>query len=222
MESGSSGTLPDMSRYDVVVVGGGAAGLSAALVLVRARRTVLVVDSGTPRNAPAQHMHGFLSRDGMPPRELLTIGRDEITGYGGRITFDAVVRVQPIGPDGFEVHLSDGTSVSTRRLLVATGLRDELPAVKGLQERWARDVLHCPYCHGWEVRDRPLGVLADGSPESVQYAHIVRQWTDDLVLFVPRDILSANQRVSLAARSVTVIEGSPEQVLVEDDRLIGV
>jgi thioredoxin reductase len=210
------------SDFDVVIVGGGAAGLSAALVLSRARRRVLVVDAGAPRNAPAAHMHGFLSRDDLPPQELLAIGRAEITAYGTQITSDAVIDVEPGTPGGFRVDLASGQHASARHLLIATGLRDELPPIAGLRERWARDVLHCPYCHGWEVRDRALGVLADGSPESVRYAHLVRQWSADLVLFVPQGALSADERRTLAARAITLVEGTPDQVRVADDRLVGV
>src|SRR3954451_20054718 len=160
------------SQYDVAIIGGGAAGLSAALVLSRARRRVLVVDSGTPRNAPAAHMHGFLSRDGMPPADLLAAGREEVRGYGATITTGAVKELVRCDQAGFQVLLEDGERVSARRLLVATGLRDELPNIPGLQQRWARDVLHCPYCHGWEVRDQALGVIWNG-PETVRYAQIV-------------------------------------------------
>lgn len=138
-------------EYDVVVVGGGAAGLSAALVLVRARRTVVVVDAGAPRNAPAAHMHGFLSRDGAPPRELLAAGRSEVSGYGGHLIDDTVVGIEP----GFQVRLANASPLRARRILVATGLRDELPDLPGVRERWGRDLLHCPYCHGYEVRDQP-------------------------------------------------------------------
>ena len=138
-----------MSEYDVVVIGGGAAGLSAALVLSRARRRVLVVDAGTPRNAPAAHMQGFLSRDGMPPAQLLEAGRQELEGYGGVIRQGAATELVRGGGSGFQVLLDDGDGVSARRLLVTTGLRDELPDIPGLGDRWARDVLHCPYCHGW-------------------------------------------------------------------------
>lgn len=144
--------------YDVVVVGGGPAGLSAALVLSRARRRVLVVDSGVPRNAPAAHIHGYLSRDGLPPAALLAAGRYEVTGYGGEVVTDAVADVIRRGSGSFQVRLVSGRRVPARRLLVATGLRDELPDVPGLGQRWARDVLHCPYCHGWEVRDQRLNL----------------------------------------------------------------
>src|SRR5687768_1837044 len=127
--------------YDVVVVGGGAAGLSAALVLGRARRRVAVIDGGSPRNAPAAHMHGFLSRDGMPPSELLATGRAEVAGYGVDLMNGLVESIEL----GFSVRLSAGEVVRARRILVATGSRDELPNIPGVRERWGRDLLHCPY-----------------------------------------------------------------------------
>jgi thioredoxin reductase len=210
-----------MSNYDVVIVGGGAAGLSAALVLSRARRTVLVLDAGQPRNAPAAHMHGFLSRDGMPPGELLAHGRTEVDGYGGRVVAATVERIAVRREGDFEVGFGGGHEVTTRHLLLATGLRDELPDIPGLRKRWARDVLHCPYCHGHEVRDRPLGVIGT-TPDAVRYAQIVRQWSGDVVFFAPDDLLTDTQRTELVARAIGVVEGSVERILVEDDRLCGV
>ena len=210
-----------MSQRDVVVIGGGAAGLSAALVLARARRDVLVVDAGEPRNAPATHMHGFLSRDGLPPGELLALGRAEVKHYGGEILAGTVTNLAPLDRAGFHVLLDDGQRISTRRLLVATGLRDELPDIPGLRDRWARDVLHCPYCHGHEVRDHRLGVLG-GGPGGVRYAQIVRQWTHDLVYFTPSRTLTALERSQLAARAIAVIEGTIEQLVIDDDTLRGV
>ena len=209
-----------MNQYDVTVMGGGAAGLSAALVLSRARRRVLVVDGGEPRNAPAAHMHGFLSRDGMPPGELLAVGRDEVGSYGGVITQGSVATV--IREQGaFTVTLRDGRTFSSRRLLVATGLRDELPNVGGLHERWAKDVLHCPYCHGYEVRDQRLGVLG-GPPEAVKYAQIVRQWSHDVMLFTAASALTDVEREQLNARAIGIVEGQVENVVVKEDRLHGV
>ncbi|HEV2885743.1 MAG TPA: NAD(P)/FAD-dependent oxidoreductase [Jatrophihabitans sp.] len=210
-----------MSDYDVVIIGGGAAGLSAALVLARARRKVLVVDAGTPRNAPAAHMHGFLSRDGLPPGELLAAGRDEVRAYGGTVSEGSVRELVRCGQSGFQVLLSDGRRVSSRRLLVATGLRDELPDIPGLRERWARDVLHCPYCHGYEVRDQQLGVLG-GASGTVHYAQIVRQWAADVVFFAPSGMLTAADRSQLVARAIGIVEGTVKQVLVSEDRLCGV
>jgi thioredoxin reductase len=210
-----------MSNYDVVIIGGGSAGLSAALVLSRARRNVLVVDSGEPRNAPAAHMQGFLSRDGMPPEEFLAAGRNEVKGYGGEILNAVVSDLVQCGKSAFSVLLTDGQRITARRLLVATGLTDGLPDIPGLQERWARDVLHCPYCHGYEVRDQPLGVLG-GTPDTVRYTQIIRQWSDDVVLFAPAGTLSVDHRSQLAARSIGVVEGTIQRVLVENDRLSGV
>ncbi|MGW5618354.1 NAD(P)/FAD-dependent oxidoreductase [Streptomyces sp. NPDC003877] len=209
-------------KYAVVVVGGGAAGLSAALVLGRARHSTLVVDAGEPRNAPAAHMQGYLSRDGMPPAEFLAIGREEIARYGVELVRDRVVRVER-GED-FTVVLAGGRTVRARRLVVATGLKDELPAVPGVAERFGRDVLHCPFCHGWEVRDQPFGVLAT-SPASVHQALMVSQWSKDVRLFlhtVAEAELSDDDLRRLAAAGVDVVPGEVAGLVVEDDRLTGV
>jgi thioredoxin reductase len=203
--------------YDVVVVGGGAAGLSAALVLGRARRSVAVIDAGAPRNAPAAHMQGFLSRDGMPPATFLAAGRDEVTGYGVEIVDDAVVKIEL----GFVVHRERGNVLSGRRVLVTTGVGDELPAIPGVRERWGRDLLHCPYCHGWEVRDQPLGVLGTHAA-AVVHAQLVRQWSDDVVFFSHTTEVSAREREQLAARGIRVVDGEVARLVVDRDRLFGV
>jgi thioredoxin reductase len=204
-------------RYDVVVVGGGAAGLSAALVLGRARRRVAVIDAGAPRNAPAAHMQGFLSRDGMAPGDLLAAGRAEVTGYGVELIEDQVVGVEA----GFVVRLAGGRVLNARRILVATGVRDELPDIPGVHDRWGRDLLHCPYCHGWEVRDQPIGVLGT-QPGSVQHAHLVRQWSDDVAFFVHTYDLTADEQAQLEARRVQIVRGEVARLVVEHDRLAGV
>lgn len=206
-----------MNDYDVIVIGGGAAGLSAALVLARARRHVMVIDAGMPRNQPAAHMHGFLSRDGMPPAELLAAGREEVQGYGGTIISGTVTDVVHDATPGFHVRLRD-RAVRARHVLVATGLRDEIPDIAGLWDRWGRDVLHCPYCHGFEVRDRRLAVLG-GSHQAVQYALIVRQWTHDLTYLTPHQRLTADERERLQARAITIVEGDAHGVTVREDRL---
>lgn len=210
-----------MNEQDVAIIGGSAAGLSAALVLARAGRKVTVIDSRSPRNAPATHMHGFLSRDGMDPAELLSVGRTEVEGYGGVITFAEVTELLPNDHHGFRALLATGQCIPARTVLAATGLRDELPDVPGLADRWARDVLHCPYCHGHEVRGRRLGVVG-GTPSAVIYAQIVRQWTHDLVYFTPPDALTTAERSGLAARAIDVVEGPIEQVVIDDDQLVGV
>jgi thioredoxin reductase (NADPH) len=190
--------------YDVVVVGGGAAGLSAALTLSRARRSVLVVDAGEPRNAPAGQVHNYLGREGTPPGDLYGIGRAEVERYGGEFVSARVTRLEP----GFRVTLEGDRILRARRLLVTTGLTDELPAVPGLAAGWGHDVLHCPYCHGWEVRDQPIGVIAI-SPMAVHQALLWRQWTDDVVLFLNAALtLTDEQREQFAARGITVREGA--------------
>jgi thioredoxin reductase len=210
----------DENVVDVVVIGGGAAGLSAAVTLGRARREVVVVDAGSPRNAPADGVHGFLTRDGISPTELVAIGRSEAEAYGARIVDGTVTRVA--NDDGFAVELDDGSTLRARRLLVATGLVDELPEVAGLAERWGRDVVHCPYCHGWEVRDQPIGVLGTG-PMATHSALLFRQLSDDVVLFQhTAPALSDEQAEQLAARGITVVEGEVVALEVEDDRLTGV
>jgi thioredoxin reductase len=207
-------SLEDMNHYDIAIIGGGAAGLSAALVLSRARRKVVVVDAGSPRNAPATHMHGYLSRDGMPPAELLAAGRDEVRGYGGEIADGRVTDLVTDG-NGFTALLAGGQRISARRVLVTTGLRDELPDIPGLRARWARDVLHCPYCHGHEVSNQRLGVIG-GTPDAVRYTQIVRQWTRHLTYFTPPDILTTVERNELLARVIGVVEGTVDQLVIDD------
>ena len=210
-----------MNHYDVIVIGGGAAGLSAALVLSRARRKVLVVDAGSPRNGPAAHMHGYLSRDGVPPADLLAVGHEEVRSYGGEIVDGTVTDLVACG-HGFTALLAGGRRISARRVLVTTGLRDELPDIPGLRDRWARDVLHCPYCHGHEVRDRRLGVIG-WTAGATRYAQIVRQWTNDLTYFTSPDTLTAIERSQLLARGVGIIEGVIDQLVINEvDELRGV
>ena len=167
---------------DVVIVGGGAAGLSAALALGRVRRTVLLLDSGEHRNAPSPAMHNFLTRDGTPPAELRAIARAELDEYPTvRIRDERVDAIRRQEDGGFEVSLAGGEAVGARRVLLATGVRDELPPVDGLGALWGRAALHCPYCHGYEVRDAPLAVLG-GTADRARLALHLTRLSDDVVL----------------------------------------
>jgi thioredoxin reductase len=207
--------------YDVVVVGGGAAGLNGALVLARSRRSVVVLDAGAPRNAPAAGVHGLLAREGMAPAELLERGRAEVRSYGGSVV-DGEVATVARDDDGFTVGLADGRTTRARRLLVTTGLVDELPDVPGLRERWGRDVLHCPYCHGWEVRDQAIGVLASG-PMAVHQALLFRQLSADVTLFAhTQPAPDGEQAEQLAALGIPVVTGEVACLEVAGDRLVGV
>lgn len=211
-----------MSQHsDVLVVGGGAAGLAAAVTLGRALRSVTVIDAGQPRSAPADGVHGFLTRDGLAPTELVALGQEEARRYGARIVSGRAVSARREG-DGFAVDLADGTTYTARRLVVATGVRDELPAVEGLAGRWGRDVVHCPYCHGYEHRGEPIGVLGTG-PVALHQVMLFAQLSDDVAYFrhtAPEP--SDDEREQLAARGIEIVEGPVAAVVVEADRLAGV
>jgi thioredoxin reductase len=206
--------------FDVVVIGGGPAGLNGALMLARSRRSVLVVDAGEPRNAVASGVHGLLGHDGVPAADLLARGRAEVERYGGRVVTDRVSEVTGEVGD-FTVRLAGGTAATARRLLVTTGLVDELPSIPGLAERWGRDVLHCVYCHGWEVRDRTVGVLGIG-PGSAHQALMFRQLTDDVVYLRNGTPLGSEQLGELTACGVRVLAQEVEAVETQDDQLSGV
>jgi len=222
MPDPSSDPLND--AYDVLVVGGGAAGLNGALMLARSRRSVAVIDAGRPRNASADRVHGLLGREGTPPAELLARGRAEVRSYGGHVVSGEVTGVIK-APDGFEVTLSDSRVSRARRLLVTIGLVDELPDVAGLAERWGDNVIHCPYCHGWEARDKAIGVLGSG-PMSLHQVLLFRQLSEDIVFLthtMPQ--LTDEQREQLDARDIRIVEGivtgwEPEGVRLADGTLI--
>jgi thioredoxin reductase (NADPH) len=219
----STATVPASETYDVVIMGGGAAGLGAALTLARARRSVLVIDSGEARNAPAGHVHNYLGREGTPPGELYAIGRDEVVGYGAEIVAGTVTTARKENDGGFRVGIDGGRSVRGRRLLVTTGLVDGLPAIEGLAERWGRDVLHCPYCHGWEVRDQAIGVIAVNIGLAMHQALLWRQWSDDVTLFLhTSEAPSPEQRDQLESRGIAVVTGEVAAVEAESDVLTGV
>ncbi|MET0999113.1 MAG: NAD(P)/FAD-dependent oxidoreductase, partial [Marmoricola sp.] len=205
--------------HEVLVIGGGAAGLAAAVALGRSRRSVLVIDAGEPRNAPAAGIHNFLSREGTAAGDLLEAGRAEVEQYGGEIRSGRATCAEQLD-EGFAVTLEDGGRITARRLVVTTGLVDELPDVAGLRERWGRDVLHCPYCHGWEVRGQAIAVLGV-SPMSVHQALLFSQLTDDLTLVTHDFDPDEESRRLLAAAGVAVVEGRVQSVEVEDDAVTG-
>lgn len=211
----------DVREIDVLVVGGGAAGLSAALVLGRSRRSVLVVDDGRPRNAPAEAMHGFLTRDGTSPTRLLELGREETARYGVEHRSGRATNAARAG-DRFRVEIEGVGTVLARRLVVTTGLVDELPPVPGLAERWGRDVIHCPYCHGWEVRDQTIGVLAN-TQWALHQAGLFRQLSERvIVLRHTGPELDPEAAEALVRSGVQIVDGEVAELDVRDDRLVGV
>ncbi|GAA5230173.1 NAD(P)/FAD-dependent oxidoreductase [Arthrobacter cryoconiti] len=209
------------ARYEVLIIGAGAAGLSAATTLSRALRSVAVIDSGKPRNAPALGIHGYLSRDGISPVEFLSIGRKEVRAYGGTIIDAEAVSVRRT-LEGFEVSVTDGRKFFGRRLLVTTGLIDQLPAIDGLAAQWGKGVVHCPYCHGWEIRGQRIGVLGTG-PMSIHQALLFRQWSPEITLFLNDTVVPSEEEwEKLAARTIAVVEGAVASVDTNDGVLSGV
>lgn len=194
------------TTWDCIVVGAGAAGLSAALVLGRARRRTLVVDAGDQSNRHAHGIGGLLGHDGRAPAELYAAGRDELAAYPTvRLRSGEVRSGERRGAD-FVLVLADGSREVTRRVLLATGMEYRVPSLPGIVERWGRSVFHCPFCHGWEVRDEPLGVLDRGAP-GVRRALLLRFWSDDVTLLAdgPAE-LDSEDAERLRAAGVTVEE----------------
>ncbi|MFT4282539.1 FAD-dependent oxidoreductase [Microbacterium sp.] len=201
--------------WDAVVIGGGIAGLSAAQMLGRARRRTLVIDGGSPRNRFAAHMHGVLGHDGVDPAELLRRGREEVAAYGVVVVDGSVTTVIDDG-DRMRIIRDDGTIDHARAVVIASGIRDVLPEVEGLAALWGRSVLHCPYCHGWEVAERRLGVLAT-SPTSIHQIELVRQWSDDVTAFTAdAGHLDSETMARLIARGIRVVT-APARALVTGD-----
>ncbi|WP_156411688.1 NAD(P)/FAD-dependent oxidoreductase [Nocardioides sp. Soil805] len=212
--------MSENKTFDVVVIGGGAAGLGGAMALGRSKRSVLVIDAGKPRNVPAGHAHNYLGREGVPPLELLADGRVEVAAYGVEVVADRVVGLSG-DVDAFLVTTEGGRRYGARRVLVTAGVVDELPNVPGLTERWGIDVLHCPYCHGWEVRDRAIAVLGT-TPMAGHQALLFRQLSDDVVVVVHDGVeLPEDEMERLGAIGVRFTRGTPREVVTDGEKLVG-
>jgi thioredoxin reductase len=199
---------------DVIVVGGSFAGLAAAMQLARARRRVIVIDAGLPRNRFAKASHGFLGQDGRAPAAIMHDAAAQLLAYPGA----SIIQGEALSAAGsageFELGLADGTRLSCKRLILATGVVDEFPAIEGVKERWGATVLHCPYCHGYEVADRRLGIIGS-HPMSVHGAQLIADWSDDVTYFANGYSPDAAQSAALAARGVRVVEGAVTALLGE-------
>lgn len=207
------------TEWDVIIVGGGSAGLSAALMLGRSRRRVLVVDAGEPRNRSATHMHGVLGHDHSSPLDLLAAGRAELTRYDDIvIESGTVASATPLDTDaiGFEVVLESGERHTARRLLLATGLRDELPDIPGLAGQWGRNAALCPYCDGWEVRDRRIAVIATDATNAHQ-AQLMRQLSPQVTFYSQGLNLPAAARTGLEARGIAIESRTVVEIVGDDE-----
>lgn len=214
-----------MKNYDVIVIGGSYAGMAAALQLVRTRRVVLVIDAGKRRNRAASHSHGFLSQDGADPAVIASTARTQLEAYPTLSWVDDLVVKASGSRDAFNIETSTGEAYGARRLLLATGVSDTLPDIKGLAERWGTGVFHCPYCHGYELDQGQIGVIAT-NPMSIHQAQLLPEWGS--VTLLTNGVVELNEptRQDLSKRGVTVeaaridrIEGHADVVLTDGRRL---
>ncbi|TNB49710.1 NAD(P)/FAD-dependent oxidoreductase [Martelella lutilitoris] len=211
--------------YDVIIIGGSYAGMAAALQLLRARRSVLVVDGGKRRNRFASHSHGFLGQDGVEPGKIAADARRQLEAYPTLTWIDALAENVTGKKDGFSLTLADGTVHRGRRVLFATGVRDELPNIAGLEERWGKHAFHCPYCHGYELNEGALGVIAS-APTSLHQAQLIPEWGKTTFLLNGAVTLDAATRDDLTSRGVAIeetpvagIEGKAD-IRLADGRLL--
>lgn len=203
------------SVYDVIIIGGSHAGLSAAMTLGRALRNVLVIDSGQPCNAPTPASHNFLSRDGIAPSELLRISREQVSRYATITLLDATATAAAKAGPYFTIETDNGAIHTARKLIFATGLKDLLPDIPGFAACWGITVVHCPYCHGYEVRGKKTGVLAEGAT-AYGFIELIYNWTDDLTLYSNGPAgLTGEQAAKLAHYGITIVEKKVEALVHE-------
>ena len=202
-------------RHDAIIIGGSFAGLSAATYIARGRRSVAVVDAGSPRNRFSAHSHGFLAQDGSEPRSILSAAREQLAAYARASLIEATaVDARPTG-SGFVVTMDNGETLAGTKLVLAFGISDILPALPGLSERWGSNVLHCPYCHGYEFGDQRLGVL-NMAPHSAHQAMLIAEWGPTTLFLDGKELPDTGTRDELARRGV-VIEPAPVHSLEGDD-----
>lgn len=208
--------------FEVIIIGGSYAGLSAAMALGRAMRQTLVLDGGQPCNRFAPHSHNFLTQDGKPPAFIVDLGKAEVLAYPDVSWKEGIAVEVAQSEDGFRITTHAGVTFTARKLILATGVKDILPAISGLTDCWGRSVIHCPYCHGYEYRHEKTGILADGEA-ALHYAQLLRQWTDELTLFTNGATkLTQEEQDQLKRHKITIISQEISTLLHEDGCLRGV
>lgn len=207
--------------FDVIIVGGSFAGLTAAMQLGRARRKVAVLDTGLNRNRYAQHAHNILGHDGTPPGEILVAARRQLAHYPTVGSINSKATAVTGEPDNFVVTIADGSTLSGRRLILAYGIVDDFPAIPGFAESWGKTVIHCPFCHGYEVAGTRWG-LVYSSPMSLHGPVLYANWTDDITLFLDGHDIIDEERSKLEKRGVRIVEGKLAEIRHLEGRISGV
>lgn len=201
-----------MKQYDIIIVGGSYAGLAAGMALGRALRKVLIIDSGNPCNKQTPHSHNFLTNDGKTPKEITNLAKRQVRAYDSVEFLDALVTSGKKTENGFEVQVQTGERYSTKKIVFATGIKDSMPDIPGFAECWGISVIHCPYCHGYEVRYQKTGILANGDV-GFELAALISNWTKDLILYTNgKSTLSELQMKKLQNHSIYVIETEIERL----------
>lgn len=211
--------MTHQNDFDVIVTGGSYAGLSAAMSLGRALRKVLVIDSGKPCNRQTPHSHNFLTRDGQTPKEIATLAKEQVAKYS-TVTFYEGLAVSGTAIEaGFEITTQGGHVFTAKKLVFATGVRDLMPDLKGFAECWGISVIHCPYCHGYEVHHEKTGVLANGDL-AFEYVKLISNWTQDLTLFTNgRSTLTAEQTEKIGSHNIQIVEKEIDHFEQQDGRI---
>ncbi|MDO3644899.1 NAD(P)/FAD-dependent oxidoreductase [Mucilaginibacter sp. L3T2-6] len=218
--------MKTQQKFDVIIVGGSYSGLAAGMALGRALRRVLIIDSGKPCNAQTPHSHNFLTQDGQPPAAIAALGKSQVKKYGTVSFLDGMALKANATDGGFEVKIATGETFRSKKLIFATGIRDMLPKIDGLAECWGISVLHCPFCHGYEVRDKKTGIIGNGN-HGFELAGLISNWTKDLSIFTNGPVEFTGQQIAqLAARHIDIIEipiaklehtgGNISSILLED------
>lgn len=211
--------MKQQDQYDVIIVGGSYAGLAAGMALGRSLRKVLIIDSGDPCNKQTPHSHNFLTNDGKAPLAIALLARQQVSAYPTVRFWDAVVTAGRKTGNGFEIGTSAGDIFSGKKLVFATGIKDTMPDIPGFAACWGISVLHCPYCHGYEVRHQPTGILANGDT-AFELASLISNWTKDLTLFTNgRSTLTEEQLARLNAHHIIIDERQVESITHKDGYL---
>tara|TARA_R110002111_G_scaffold58489_1_gene98919 strand:- start:864 stop:1787 length:924 start_codon:yes stop_codon:yes gene_type:complete len=198
--------MSDKKHFDVIIIGGSYSGLAAAMALGRALRKVLIIESGKPCNRQTPYSHNFLIQDGKTPKEIATLAKQQVTMYDSVEFFNSLATKVSKTENGFEVQTSSGDIFKSKKLIFATGIKDEMPSIKGFSECWGISVLHCPYCHGYEVRNETTGIFGNGE-YGFEFSKLISNWTKDLTLFTNgKSILTVEQSAILERHQIKIME----------------